>query len=255
MLLHNLRAILVKPRFPENIGKAARACANMGCESLGVVCPERWKAASVYSLATPKGAKVIDQCKFFPDLRSALATSHRAFAATARTGGWRKRVMTPENCAREAVDALRRGEVVSLVFGPEDKGLTNAEISICGNIVNIPAYGEASSLNLAQATLIILYECAKLYNLRACEARLPESERVRMGDMESLEREFKDALILLDCLHGKNPDYYFSQWRSLLDRLNLNRKEYSSFMGLCRQIKNRLKKDMKCLECDIIKKQ
>ena len=255
MPLDRLRVILNKPRFPENIGMTARACANMGCESLAIVCPELWKKSAVYALATPKGKKIVDACEFYPDLRSALASSQKAFAATARLGGWRKRVLSPEACAEEVVDLLSRGQSAALVFGPEDKGLTNEEIAACGNIVNIPAFGEASSLNLAQSALILLYECAKFRHRLPRVATSAEKDSLNLRELNLLESAFKDALGLLDCLHGKNPDYYFAQWRRLLERASLNRKEFSSFMGLCRQIKNKINKDVQCPECDIIKKQ
>lgn len=255
MPLDRLRVILNKPRFPENIGMTARACANMGCDYLAIVCPELWKKTAVYALATPKGKKVVDACEFYPDLRSALASSRKAFAATARIGGWRKRVLSPEACAEEVVALLEQGKSVSLVFGPEDKGLTNDEIAECGNIVSIPSRGEAASLNLAQSALIILYECAKLRDRRPRVARPTAKDDVNLREINLLEKELKEALELLDCLHGKNPDYYFTQWRRILERANLNRKEFSSFMGLCRQIKNKINKDRQCPECDITKKR
>ena len=40
MLLQGLEIVLVKTRFPENIGMAARACVNMGCPTLRLVDPE-----------------------------------------------------------------------------------------------------------------------------------------------------------------------------------------------------------------------
>ena len=240
MSIPNLRVALVRPRFPENIGMVARACANMGCDDLAIVCPELWKIKPVLSLATPKGKRIIESCQFFPDLPSALASSGRVYATTARTGGWRKRVLSPEKCADEVVEGLRRGLKITLVFGPEDKGLTNEEIVECKNIVHIPTRGEASSLNLAQAALILLYECARCYFEKRSPVPDETPDSIRYKEMAVLEKEFKRALSLLDCLHGKNPDYYFTQWSALLDRMNLNRKEYAAFMGLCRQINNKL---------------
>ena len=250
MRLDNLRVVLVRPRFPENIGMAARACANMGCDSLAVVCPELWRSPAVYSLATPKGKSVVDNCAFYPDLASALASCHRAYAATARLGGWRKRALPPEKCAAEALALAESGKSAALVFGPEDKGLNNAEISQCANIVSIKTHGEASSLNLAQAVLLLLYECARLWNASPRRAPAAAQGAITVAEKALLEENFKRALLLLDCLGGKNPDYYFLQWSRLLDRASLSRSEYSAFMGLCRQITNKLAaKDEKCQKC------
>ncbi len=46
------------------------------------------------------------------------------------------------------------------MFGPEDRGLNNEEITHCQRLVTIPTDAAASSLNLAQAVLLMLYECA-----------------------------------------------------------------------------------------------
>lgn len=240
MLLDGLNVILHKPRFPENIGMAARACANMGCPSLRVVCPELWRPERSLSLATPKGRKIIDDCGFFPDLRDAIADSHIVFAATARIGGWRRRVLSPAACAREIARALASGRSASLVFGSEDKGLTNEEIALCGGVVHIRTWGDASSLNLAQAVLLLLYECAGKRGEKTGIRRPENVADVRLGELALLERELKNVFELLDCSKGKNPEYHFLLWRGLLDRAGLKRHEFDALMGLCRQIKNKL---------------
>ena len=60
MLLQGLEVVLVKTRFPENIGMAARACVNMGCPTLRLVDPERWDREKARPLATPKGQDILD---------------------------------------------------------------------------------------------------------------------------------------------------------------------------------------------------
>ena len=50
----------------------------------------------------------------------------------------------------------------------------------------------------------------------------------------------KDALLRLDAIHGDNPDYFLMPWRRLFARARLRRHEYDAFMGLCRQIRNRV---------------
>ena len=59
MLLQGLEIVLVKTRFPENIGMAARACVNMGCPTLRLVDPERWDREKARPLATPKGQDLL----------------------------------------------------------------------------------------------------------------------------------------------------------------------------------------------------
>jgi len=72
-LLGGLDIVLVKTRFPENIGMAARACVNMGCSSLHLVDPERWDKEKARPLATPKGQDLLDDVKVHADLAEAVA--------------------------------------------------------------------------------------------------------------------------------------------------------------------------------------
>ena len=173
MLLDGVQVVLVKTRFPENIGMAARACANMGCPGIRLVDPERWDREKAAPLATPKGQNLLDNVLVSPDLAKAVAASSLVLGTTARTGGWRQALLAPGQAAREVAAALVRGENVSLVFGPEDRGLNNEEITHCQRLVTIPTDAAASSLNLAQAVLLMLYECANA--VRA--TRLPDAEK------------------------------------------------------------------------------
>lgn len=245
MLLEGVQTVLVKTRFPENIGMAARACANMGCPSICLVDPERWDREKAGPLATPKGQGLLDTVRVRPTLAEAVASSSLVLGTTARTGGWRQALLSPCQAAREAAEALSRGERVSLVFGPEDRGLNNEEIVHCRRLVTIPTDAAASSLNLAQAVLLMLYECANA--VRALRAS-PNAEKagtsggraVTAAEQERLMAALKTMLLSLDYLHGHNPDYFMMPWRRLFSRAGLRRHEYDALMGLCRQVRHKL---------------
>lgn len=245
MLLDGVQIVLVKTRFPENIGMAARACANMGCPGICLVAPERWEREKAAPLATPKGRSLLDHVLVSPTLAEAVGASSLVLGSTARTGGWRQALLAPSQAAREVAAVLARGEKVSLVFGPEDRGLNNEEITHCQRLVTIPTDAAASSLNLAQAVLLVLYECANA--VRA--ARLPSAEKggvtadgraVNAEEQERLMVTLKEMLLSLDYLHGDNPDYFLMPWRRMFSRAGLRRHEYDALMGLCRQVRHKL---------------
>lgn len=236
--MNDLAVILVNTRFPENIGMTARACANMGCARIVLVNPERWDRAKAEPLATPKGISVLDSIEVYSDLAAALAPFAFSVATTARLGGWRRGVLGPKQAATAMLRAP--GGNAALVMGPEDRGLSNAEISQCSAIAHIPTAGQASSLNLAQAVLVMLYEWHKAGKAAfSCHAQA-EGNVITHAEQRRLEDRLKQALLQLDCLHGQNPDYFFTQWRNILSRAALRRHEYDCLMGFCRQIINRL---------------
>lgn len=245
MLLEGIQTVLVKTRFPENIGMAARACANMGCPSICLVDPERWDREKAAPLATAKGQGLLDTVQVRSALAEAVAASSLVLGTTARTGGWRQALLPPRRAAQAVAAALARGEKVSLVFGPEDRGLNNEEIIHCQRLVTIPTDAEASSLNLAQAVLLMLYECANA--VRALRV-LPAAEKAETSggraataeEQERLMAALKAMLLSLDYLHGDNPDYFMLPWRRLFSRAGLRRHEYDALMGLCRQVRHKL---------------
>lgn len=227
-----LAVILNKTRFPENIGMAARACANMGCERLILSAPERWDYLKAEPLATPKGVPLLKTIAIYDKLEDALAPFNYVIGTTARSGGFRRQPLAPDQAAREA--AKVEGEV-ALLFGPEDRGLTNRELRFCQRLVHIPANPAANSLNLAQAVLIMLYEFRKSgREMPACQ----KPRGIGIRERILLEDNFKSALIGLDCLRADNPDYFFQIWQGMLNRIRPTREEFDALMGFCRQLKN-----------------
>lgn len=242
-VMRHLRLILVRTRFPENVGTSARAAANFGHAPLFLVEPERWGEAGkakALPLATNQGAPLLDTLTLSPSLAEAVAPCTLVIGTTARTGGWRRQLFTPRQAAVHVAERLSAGEDVALVFGPEDRGLSNEDLEHCGMLVTIPTAPDASSLNLAQAVLLLVYECF---------LALPESPRVSdhgalsrritQQERDILHKTLKDTLLDLDFLKADNPDYFFLPMARFLDRADMRRHEMDMFMGICRQIRNK----------------
>jgi len=243
-MLHNLSVILVRTRFPENIGMVARAMTNMGASSLILVQPERWDREKAAPLATPQGFALLDSAVLEPNLETALASFSVAFGTTARTGGWRKDVIAPEKAAGEAGAAAREGGRVALVFGSEDKGLTNDEVELCTRLVTIPTATEHASLNLAQAVLVMLYECMKVTLAFDAGNRRPahntDSRRATLGEERLLLATLQEILTAVDHLPEDNPGWFMQPMRRFLRKSRLRRHEFDMLMGICRQIRHKL---------------
>lgn len=234
----NIILILVKTRFPENIGMVARACANMGAREIRLVCPERWNMQKASKLATAQGQPFLNQLTFYFSLSEALADCHIAFGTTARSGGIRNSSIQPWQAAKKVTSALNCGQKIALVFGPEDCGLSNEDLLHCNEIIHIPTQSSSPSLNLAQASLILLYECARARDFSAQEST--EGSYITLGELEFLEATLKETLLKINCLDDKNSSYYFRAWHKMIYRMCTKRFEYDILMGLCRQINNGL---------------
>ena len=229
--LEHLTVVLNKPRFPENIGAAARAVCNMGIGQLIVVKPQNFDEKRILALATHAAAKVAENIQLFDDLPTALAGYQYVVGTTARLGGERHTVASPHQMAQQLI-AITQQNKVALLFGPEDRGLTNEEIRLCHLLVNIPT-ADFSSLNLAQAVMVICYELFKA-SLRSGQKKVPRlAER---HELEGMYKRLQEILIRVDFIKPDNPDYWMNNMRRFFNRLPLRAKEVRIIRGICRQI-------------------
>ena len=132
---------------------------------------------------------------------------------------------------------------IALVFGPEDRGLDNVDTQLCNMLITIPTATEASSLNLAQAVLLILYEFNKVFkknftHIKGIADQAKLHNLVNADEFSRMMTSLKEMLCQIDYLHGNNSDYFMLIWKNLLSRSRLRRYEYDAIMGLCRQVKN-----------------
>ncbi len=150
--------ILVEPQLGENIGTAARAMANCGLDDLRLVAPrDGWPSEKAVAAASGADA-VLDKARLYPSLREAVADLRHVYASTARDRYMVKRAVTPRLAAQEMRGWLAAGEPCGVVFGPERTGLVNQDITLADTVLNVPLNPGFSSLNLAQAVLLVGYE-------------------------------------------------------------------------------------------------
>ncbi|HEV2303178.1 MAG TPA: RNA methyltransferase [Stellaceae bacterium] len=150
--------ILVRPQLGENIGTAARAMLNCGLDDLRLVAPrDGWPSAKAVAAASGADA-VLEKVRLYPDVPAAIAGLVRLYAASARERMMVKRAVTPRQAAGEMHGYLSAGEPCGVLFGPERTGLLNDEIALADTLLCVPLNPGFSSLNLAQAVLIVGYE-------------------------------------------------------------------------------------------------
>jgi tRNA/rRNA methyltransferase len=227
----NITIVLHQPRYPENIGSAARAMRNMGISRLVVVDPPNYDLNKVLKLATHTGSDVIDKSRICTDLKDALAPFHYVVGATARLGGQRQVINNPSKLAQKLVPISIENRI-AILFGPEDRGLSNEDIRYCHLLVNIPT-AEFSSLNLAQAVMIVCYE------LFTVGLEISEESTLRLAsrhELDGMYDQLKDVLVRINFINSENPEYWINNLRNFFNRFQLRAKEVSIIRGICRQV-------------------
>lgn len=150
--------ILVEPQLAENIGATARAMMNCGLLELRLVNPrDGWPDDAALPMASGATA-VLDRVRVFDTLEEAIADLHRIYATTSRHRDMVKAELTPRGMAKEIHQRSARGERSGILFGRERIGLTNEEVAISDVAVVAPLNPAFSSLNLAQAVLLVCWE-------------------------------------------------------------------------------------------------
>ena len=150
--------ILCRPQLGENIGLAARAMLNCGLTELRLVAPrDGWP--NERARASAAGADVVlDGARVYATLPEAVADLTHVLATTARPRDRTDLVLTPRAAGQELRALVARGARPGLLVGPEREGLTNDELSCADRIVTARLNPAFSSLNMAQAVLLLGYE-------------------------------------------------------------------------------------------------
>lgn len=226
MMPDSISIILVRPRFPENIGSVARAMKNMGFGRLVIVNGCSPLHRNAYKLAS--GAEeILERAEEFIELREAISELGCVIGTTSREGRERFPLLTPREVAKKVL-SLSQKNSIGLVFGSEKEGLTNEELLLCHLYARIPSSSSFPSLNLAQAVMIFCYEL-----FQSLTPSTPSS--VRMASAEQMERMFEHmerTLLDIGFLEAKNPKRIFRTLRRLFGRSLLEERDVRILQGI-----------------------
>mgnify|MGYP005849196615 CR=1 FL=1 len=236
----NIRIVLVNTSHPGNIGGAARAMKNMGLSRLYLVAPKDfpsekavWRAAGALD--------ILDKAVVVDSLGEAIAGCGLVVGTSARERRIPWPLLDPrqcgERCWREAGE-----QEVAVLFGREDRGLTNEELHKCQYHVHIPANPDYSSLNLATAVQVICYELRMAHLAQTQGNPLGELEwDLPPAKSEAMERYFEhlqQTLETLDFLEPGNPRQTMTRLRRLYQRIRPDEMELSILRGVLTATQN-----------------
>jgi len=229
--LDHIAIVLVEPQIPENIGAVARAMNNMGIRRLILVNPERCDLTRILRMATGTSIDIVEEMEVFEDLNKALEPFHYVVGTTARTGSQRPSLTNPRDLAQQLVSISQENRV-AVLFGPEDRGLSNEHLRPCHTIATIPT-AQFASLNLAQAVMIFCYD---IY----LASRVPSEEALpRLAnkfELEGMYEHLKTVLTRIGFIDPQNPEHWMLNIRRFLSRIPLRARDVRILRGICRQM-------------------
>ena len=231
-MLDNIRVVLARPLYAGNAGSVCRAMKNMGLRHLVIADPRQmWDERDVLQMAV-NADDVWHARREVKTLEEGLADCVAVAATTARIGLYREHARSARDWAGPLLEIAREAPV-AILFGSEDRGLLNEELKYATHIIHIPTSPDYSSINLAQAVLLVAYElfCASdrvgAIQERSELASIPFRERmIEMWDRMLREIGFMDDRKAEHMMHGV---------RRVLARGNLTINDVKILMGVAQQ--------------------
>jgi tRNA (cytidine32/uridine32-2'-O)-methyltransferase len=205
---------------------------NMGLQRLYLVEPRdypneqaQWRAASATdvlesAVVVPSVFEAVKDCQFI------VGTSARE-----RRIPWP--LLDARQCAQRMASASENAQV-AVLFGREDRGLTNEELQLCNLHLNIPTSEAYSSLNLAMAVQIVAYE---LRMLAATDLPINEMDQwdapfASHDNMERYYTHLEETLVDIEFLDPLAPRQLMARLRRLFARVRLDEMELNILRGI-----------------------
>ncbi len=231
--------ILVRPQLGENIGMAARAMLNCGLSSLRLVRPrDGWPNPKAQRAAS--GADVVlEQAEVFDSVAEAVGDLERVVATSARNRELSQRIVTARRAASEMRAWIGQGDGVGILFGPERTGLENDDMVHADTALSIPLNPQFSSLNVAQAVLLVAYEWAAVEEEGARPERMsdhstrPANKDELLNLFAHLERALDESGFLRN--KAMRPAMV-NNLRALLQRSAMTEQEVRTFHGVIKYL-------------------
>ena len=244
--LSHVRIVMVNTTLPANIGSALRAMKTMGLSKLVLVAPKTYPHPDIDALAAGATA-LIEQIEIVETLADAIKDCHLVFGTSARSRTIPWPLLDARPAAEKSISAVVNDQQdVAVVFGREDRGLTNEELAMANYHVTIPVNTDYGVLNVAQAIQVICYEM-RMATLAAVKSGEDEAATMPVTDTESMQWDeplvtheqmeqfyphIEKMLAEIEFLDPKNPRLLPLRLRRLFGRIQLDRMEYHLLRGI-----------------------
>ena len=234
-----VQIVLVETSHPGNIGSVARAMKNMGLSRLALINPKKFPHDEATALAG-NAVDVLEQAQVFSSIEEAVKNSKIIFATSARERTIEWPVASAKDAAQEINQLAAENIEVSILFGREDRGLTNEELQLSNKHLIIPADPEYPVLNIAMSTQVVCYE---LYQASIIEPIGPWQDfpEYTSQELQHLIDHFNETVFKLDLIDPKNPKQILTRMERMFRRLYPDQMEGNFLRGFLKAVNNKIK--------------
>lgn len=217
--------VLDHPQDVVNIAGVIRVMMNFGISRLRLVNPVELDAYRIEGIAH-RCLPLLEAATIHDTLEDAVADCTFVVGTTARPRTAGRSYVRPREAGAEIVEHARHG-LVAILFGREDKGLFNEGLDLCHSVAIIPTDPGYSSLNLAQACLVMAYEA--FLAAEEAPAELPKGRRATrpptQQELETTYRGLEHGLTAIEFFKGRKPATVMRTLRTLIGRARPDARE------------------------------
>ncbi|HLP87230.1 MAG TPA: RNA methyltransferase [Nostocaceae cyanobacterium] len=228
-----LKIILVEPAGPLNVGSVARVMKNFGLQNLVLVNPQCDRFADDAVKMAVHGQEILKSAVIVATLAEALQGCVRTIATIGRDYS----LNVPLEHPRTALPWLTTvpEQPTALIFGREDRGLTNEEVNYAQRLVYIPTNPDYPSLNLATSVAICCYELAQSAELSLTQEQ-PPTELAPWELVEAYYQHLESLLLSIGYLYPHTASSRMEKIRQIYHRTHLQTQEVAMLRGMLRQV-------------------
>ena len=234
-----VQIVLVETSHPGNIGSVARAMKNMGLSRLALINPKKFPHDEATALAG-NARDVLEKAKVFSSIEEAVQNSKIIFATSARERTIEWPVASVKDAAQEINQLASKEIEVSILFGREDRGLTNQELQLSNKHLIIPADPEYPVLNIAMSTQVVCYELYQASNLEPI-GPWQDFPEYTSEELQHLIDHFNETVFKLDLIDPKNPKQILTRMERMFRRLYPDQMEGNFLRGFLKAVNNKIK--------------
>ena len=231
----NLKVILVEPNGSLNVGSVARLCSNFEVEELRIISPK----CDIFSLEAKKmalkGQKYLNNCKIFDTLENAIFDCDLVIASCGRIEVSKDSYFESSEEIFSWISSFKKINNLAIIFGREDRGLTNNELLLANKTIVIPTSQNNPSLNLSHAVSIVLYELNKS-SKRNINKEMKVFNLASSKQIHDSFLEIEDILLKVGYLLKHTSKAKINKFKNYILRANTSRHEINVLRGIVHQI-------------------
>ena len=234
-----INIVLVETSHPGNIGSVSRAMKTMGLSKLSLINPRKFPSGEANALSG-NATDVLENAQVYKTIEDAIKTSTFVYATSSRNRTIQWPTINVEEAAELILNQTTAEKEISILFGREDRGLTNEELQLANTHIEIPANPDYPVLNLAMSAQILSYEIFKAsHNTEARDWH--DYPEVDSANLQMLIDHFIETAVNIDVIHPENPKKIISRIKRMFSRLHPDEMEASFLRGFLAAINKKLK--------------